>query len=177
MNHNPESGEHREAIDYFTKILPQIRSSEGCNFEIIDCIQGPGETIFVPGGWWHAVLNLDETMAVTQNFTCPGDFEKVWLDFRSSRKKLSTFFLKILQRKNLSMYNKAIEMNKRDKFVMFPERKGQPLFTQDDTTTSVDYTSSSDSSSSTSYESGDIVRGESESESPLKKKYDCVNQN
>lgn len=158
------------------KVLPEIRKHEGNNFEIIDCIQGPGETIFVPGGWWHAVLNLDETMAVTQNFTSPADFEKVWLDFRSSRRKLSHFFLRMLKKSNLNLYNHAIELNTRDKFVMFPNRPKEVEFKQDDTTTSFDYSSSSDSSSSTSYESADVDKGESDSESPLKKTYSDAHQ-
>jgi histone arginine demethylase JMJD6 len=170
-----EPGDRKEAIHYFRHILPKIKAAEGDQLQAIDCIQGPGETIFVPGGWWHAVLNLDETMAVTQNFMHPHLFDEVWKDFRSNRKKLSHFFLKMLKKKQPGFYERALELNRKDKFVMFPDRPKKPSavpFKEDDTTTSIDYSSSSgtDKSSSTSYDSRDAELNTSESEVSQRKK-------
>lgn len=34
----------------------------------IECICKAGEVIFVPSGWWHLVINLEESIAITQNY-------------------------------------------------------------------------------------------------------------
>ncbi|MEQ8660244.1 MAG: cupin-like domain-containing protein [Gammaproteobacteria bacterium] len=36
--------------------------------EPLYCIQEPGETVFTPSLWWHQVYNLEDSIAVTENF-------------------------------------------------------------------------------------------------------------
>ena len=58
----------------------------------------------MPGNWWHAVLNLDNTVAITENFCNMGNFDRVWLDTREGRKKLSCKWLKLLKEKEPEAY-------------------------------------------------------------------------
>ncbi|KAF9595424.1 hypothetical protein IFM89_000342 [Coptis chinensis] len=34
----------------------------------VECVCKAGEVIFVPNGWWHLVINLEESIAITQNY-------------------------------------------------------------------------------------------------------------
>ncbi|KAL9230842.1 hypothetical protein vseg_006138 [Gypsophila vaccaria] len=46
----------------------------------IECVCKAGEVIFVPNGWWHLVINLEESIAITQNFVSRRNLLNV-LDF------------------------------------------------------------------------------------------------
>lgn len=46
----------------------------------LECTQLAGETIYVPSGWWHCVLNIDSSVAVTQNFVNVNNLEIVCMD-------------------------------------------------------------------------------------------------
>ncbi|CAG8501590.1 4098_t:CDS:2 [Funneliformis mosseae] len=89
-------GLDHEAVSWFTHVYPilvkvdkdQSRSFAE-EFEMVQVLQKPGETVYVPGGWHHVVMNLDFTIAVTQNFCSPTSIEHVWLRTRNSRPKLA----------------------------------------------------------------------------------------
>ena len=82
-----------EAVGWFTHILPRCLAPDWPHGPVLQCIQHPGEVIFVPAGWWHAVLNLDATLAVTQNVATAANFESVWRHTRVARPKLAAKWL------------------------------------------------------------------------------------
>eukprot|EP01065_Artemidia_motanka_P027216 TRINITY_DN3243_c0_g1_i1.p2 TRINITY_DN3243_c0_g1~~TRINITY_DN3243_c0_g1_i1.p2 ORF type:complete len:473 (+),score=130.51 TRINITY_DN3243_c0_g1_i1:43-1419(+) len=72
----PRSGEGNEASNYFFQALPRLRRKHPGR--CIEVTQLPGEAMFVPQGWWHAVVNLEDSVAVTQNYCAEGNFHEVW---------------------------------------------------------------------------------------------------
>ncbi|XXG40438.1 hypothetical protein AAC387_Pa01g1154 [Persea americana] len=64
------------SLQWWLDIYPHLADHD----KPLECTQMPGETIYVPSGWWHCVLNLETTIAVTQNFVNTSNFEFVCLD-------------------------------------------------------------------------------------------------
>eukprot|EP00977_Amphora_coffeiformis_P030379 scaffold46594_cov199-Amphora_coffeaeformis.AAC.1 len=117
--------EDDEAIHYFTTILPRIKQRAReqndpayRNFACYEFTQHAGETVFVPTGWWHAVLNLQHTVGCTQNFCSPQNFDAVWRQTRRGRKKMAWKWLQQLQQYEPALYQRAVQLNRRDQFVM-----------------------------------------------------------
>ena len=65
-----------------------------------------------------AVLNLTDTVGITQNFCSPRNFDDVWLKTRSGRKRMAWKLLCQLDEHYPHLAERARQMNKRDKFRM-----------------------------------------------------------
>ena len=58
---------------FFQDILPRIPAKH----RPLECTLRAGETIFLPSGWWHLVLNTQATVAVTENMMNAGNAGEV----------------------------------------------------------------------------------------------------
>merc|ERR1712176_627086 len=89
------------------------------HFACYEYTQNAGETMYVPNGWWHAVLNLTHTVAVTQNFCSRRNFDEVWIATRIGRPKFACKWLtQGLEKHHPELAARAKELNERDNFYM-----------------------------------------------------------
>ena len=137
-------GEDDEAIHYFDYLLPRIINGNPA-IKAYETIQEPGDIIFVPGGWWHGVLNLDDCVAVTQNYCGPENFDFVWTRMNRDRPGLCERWERNLKKWAPPLYKRIKTHLRRNNEDMFPHGE-----------TSEDSSSSSESEYSTDDEECDI---------------------
>jgi len=110
------NGGDDEAIDWMSEMLPRMIKSgdlEECR-TTYNFIQYPGDTIFVPNGWWHCVLNLDDTVAITQNFVSSVNFPEAWRSVRVERKKMARKWRSQLKSARPDLFELCERMDRED---------------------------------------------------------------
>ncbi|CAE7262076.1 jmjd6 [Symbiodinium sp. CCMP2456] len=146
-----QKGEDTEAVMYFDFILPRLKEAYP-DVKTYEGLQRPGDIIFVPGDWWHGVLNLQDCVAVTQNYCGRDNFETVWCRTRKDREKVAYLWLRNMRKFAPRLYNWALDLNTRDGYRMRHERSSGEKKAASDT----DSSSDSSSSDSTSDEAEDL---------------------
>ncbi|CAJ1408105.1 unnamed protein product [Effrenium voratum] len=107
-----------EACNHFLDLLPRKRARQDPDFKPLVCVQHAGETIYVPGNWWHCVVNLDDTIAVTQNYVGRNNFPQVWRSCRTERPCWSQRWLRAMDRQCPELAAWARRLNAEDGFDM-----------------------------------------------------------
>ena len=89
-----EKGFEPDNVYDISEILPDVNDETfDCkihnNIRYFEVIQGPGEVIFVPSGWYHQVLNLTDTLSINHNWFNGTNIQYVWfqLEHELSRVK------------------------------------------------------------------------------------------
>jgi len=81
-------------VEWFRDFYPQ--SQKRNVYHPIECVLRPGELLFIPSGWWHTALNIQESIAVTQNYVSSQNLSEV-LRFLKSKQK-QTLYQQFIQK-------------------------------------------------------------------------------
>jgi histone arginine demethylase JMJD6 len=112
-----------EAVGWFHLVWPQMKQFLMGNkvtekYKPRVLIQYPGETIFVPGGLYHFVLNLDDSLAVTQNYCNMSNFGLCWREMRVERRHTAIRWLEMLKRRFPLAFKFAKQLDEQDNFTI-----------------------------------------------------------
>lgn len=94
-------------------------------YGMIECIQYPQQVIYVPSGWYHAVVNIDDTIAQTQNFAYGSNFPLVWRNMRRFNKRTTRRWLRAMDKMAPEYAQLARDIDAHDGFVLSPFKKAK----------------------------------------------------
>jgi histone arginine demethylase JMJD6 len=85
-----------EGIAWFHNVWARMTPDRKRELGAIEFVQRAGEVVYVPGGWFHAVINLELTTAVTHNFAPSQQAEFIWLRTRNARPRMAQHLLRVV---------------------------------------------------------------------------------
>ena len=94
---NETAGYCEEASDWLPIMYPRTQcNSWPQEYKPLLAFQHPGDVMFVPSGWWHLVLNIKTSVAVTQNFVSEENFPFAWEKTVKEKPDLAVMWSKAL---------------------------------------------------------------------------------
>jgi histone arginine demethylase JMJD6 len=103
-----------EPFTFFNSTLSLIQKK--FQLSALTFIQKPGELVFIPSKWWHIVLNLTDTIAITHNFTSRCNFDSVWRMTRKQRKKFFIRWQEKLSKSNPDLLERGKKLDLIDNY-------------------------------------------------------------
>lgn len=85
---------HIRGAEWFLKEYPKHKHKEHYDF-----IQNPGETVFLPSDWWHITVNLEDSIAITQNILTHNNFQNAREQVYSQLPKVYFKWIRLLNEK------------------------------------------------------------------------------
>lgn len=67
-NCSPDLGGEDETFRWYHHVLPQLKKTPIYGEYAKEFVQGPGDSLYLPHGMGHAILNIRDNVAVTENF-------------------------------------------------------------------------------------------------------------
>lgn len=79
-------------LDFYAETKAKHGRREcGGHGQLLEGVCAAGEVMYVPSGWWHLVINLDESVALTQNFVSKAELSSVLAFMKYSPDQISGF--------------------------------------------------------------------------------------
>jgi len=64
-------GDGSNSYMWFNHVLPQIRDKKFYGKNVLEFVQEPGDVLYLPTGMPHSIFNIDDNVALTENYLFP----------------------------------------------------------------------------------------------------------